>query len=151
MDELKIIGRIYTDFPEKFGIPRQSGLVDTFNTGPSFLSITISSSFTADIPMGLGRNGDLVANTPITAYIDDEERLWGVSYGGVNVRFKVAESCLRVCEVFFPLPGLSFRPSLSFSRKLFLPSFPPSQCPFMSGYIFLPPPDHSVICDILIL
>lgn len=27
MDELKIIGRIYTDFPEKFGIPRQSGLV----------------------------------------------------------------------------------------------------------------------------
>ena len=25
--ELKIIARIYTDFPEKFGIPRQSGLV----------------------------------------------------------------------------------------------------------------------------
>ena len=27
--ELKIIARIYTDFPEKFGIPRQSGIVDT--------------------------------------------------------------------------------------------------------------------------
>lgn len=27
MQELKIIGKIHTDFPEKFGIPRQSGLV----------------------------------------------------------------------------------------------------------------------------
>ena len=26
---LKVIAKIYTDFPEKFGIPRQSGLVDT--------------------------------------------------------------------------------------------------------------------------
>ena len=25
---MKIIARIHTDFPEKFGIPRQSGLVD---------------------------------------------------------------------------------------------------------------------------
>lgn len=28
MNELKIIARIHTDFPEKFGIPRQSGLVE---------------------------------------------------------------------------------------------------------------------------
>ena len=27
MDELKRIGRIRTDFPERFGIPRQSGLI----------------------------------------------------------------------------------------------------------------------------
>lgn len=27
-DELKIIARIYTDFEEKFGLPRQSGLVE---------------------------------------------------------------------------------------------------------------------------
>lgn len=27
-DRVKIIGHIYTDFPEKFGIPRQSGLVE---------------------------------------------------------------------------------------------------------------------------
>ena len=27
-DKLKVIAKIYTDFPEKFGIPRQSGLVD---------------------------------------------------------------------------------------------------------------------------
>ena len=25
--ELKVIAKIYTDFPEKFGIPRQSGIV----------------------------------------------------------------------------------------------------------------------------
>ena len=29
MNELKIIAKIRTDFPTKFGIPRQSGLVDT--------------------------------------------------------------------------------------------------------------------------
>ncbi len=28
-NKFKVIARIYTDFPEKFGIPRQSGLVDT--------------------------------------------------------------------------------------------------------------------------
>ena len=28
MDEMKIIARIYTDFDEKFGIPRQSGIVE---------------------------------------------------------------------------------------------------------------------------
>lgn len=28
MDELKIIGHIHTDFPEKFGVPRQSGVVE---------------------------------------------------------------------------------------------------------------------------
>lgn len=29
MDKMKVIGHIRTDFPEKFGIPRQSGLVNT--------------------------------------------------------------------------------------------------------------------------
>lgn len=28
MNELKIIAKIHTDFPEKFGIPRQSGIID---------------------------------------------------------------------------------------------------------------------------
>lgn len=28
--ELKVIGHVHTDFPEKFGIPRQSGLVDNY-------------------------------------------------------------------------------------------------------------------------
>ncbi|HAL20666.1 MAG TPA: tRNA (N6-threonylcarbamoyladenosine(37)-N6)-methyltransferase TrmO, partial [Ruminococcaceae bacterium] len=27
MAELKVIARIYTDFPEKFGLPRQSGVI----------------------------------------------------------------------------------------------------------------------------
>jgi len=29
--ELKVIAKIRTDFPTKFGIPRQSGLVNTFS------------------------------------------------------------------------------------------------------------------------
>ena len=28
MSELKIIAHIHTDFPEKFGIPRQSGIIE---------------------------------------------------------------------------------------------------------------------------
>lgn len=42
---------------------------------------------------------EILSQDPRTAYIDDEERLWGISYGGVNVRFKVSGSCLRVREV----------------------------------------------------
>lgn len=42
---------------------------------------------------------EILSQDPRTAYIDDEERMWGISYGGVNVRFKVAGSCLRVYEV----------------------------------------------------
>lgn len=42
---------------------------------------------------------EILSQDPRTAYIDDEERLWGISYGGVNVRFKVSGSFLRVWEV----------------------------------------------------
>lgn len=42
---------------------------------------------------------EILSQDPRTAYIDDEDRLWGISYGEVNVRFKVSGSCLRVCEV----------------------------------------------------
>ena len=42
---------------------------------------------------------EILSQDPRTAYIDDEERLWGNSYGDVNVRFKVSGSCLRVREV----------------------------------------------------
>lgn len=42
---------------------------------------------------------EILSQDPRTAYIDDEERLWGISYGGVNVRFKVSGNCLRVREV----------------------------------------------------
>lgn len=42
---------------------------------------------------------EILSQDPRTAYIDDEERMWGISYGSVNVRFKVVGSCLRVYEV----------------------------------------------------
>ncbi|HNX89616.1 MAG TPA: tRNA (N6-threonylcarbamoyladenosine(37)-N6)-methyltransferase TrmO, partial [Paludibacteraceae bacterium] len=32
MAALKIIARIHTDFPTKFGVPRQSGLIDTLKS-----------------------------------------------------------------------------------------------------------------------
>ena len=35
---MEIIARVYTDFPEKFGIPRQSGLVDALEARVVFES-----------------------------------------------------------------------------------------------------------------
>lgn len=48
---------------------------------------------------------EILSQDPRTAYIDDEERIWGVAYGGVNVRFQVKESELRVCEVEELIPA----------------------------------------------
>ena len=42
---------------------------------------------------------EILSQDPRTAYIDDEERIWGISYGGVNVRFTVKGGSLKVCEV----------------------------------------------------
>lgn len=49
---------------------------------------------------------EILSQDPRTAYIDDEERIWGIAYGGVNVRFWVKENRVRVCEVEEQLGGL---------------------------------------------
>lgn len=41
----------------------------------------------------------LLEQDPRTAFIHDEERIWGVSYGVYNVRFTVQNDRLTVCEV----------------------------------------------------
>lgn len=42
---------------------------------------------------------ELLSQDPRTAFIDDESRVWGVTYAGWNVRFTVSGSVLTVCEV----------------------------------------------------
>ena len=42
---------------------------------------------------------ELLEQDPRTAFIHDEERVWGVSYGIYNIRFTVREDALTVCEV----------------------------------------------------
>ena len=42
---------------------------------------------------------DILACDPRTAYIDDPERVWGVAYGGFNIRFTVHEMTCKVVEV----------------------------------------------------
>ena len=42
---------------------------------------------------------DILACDPRTAYINDPERIWGVAYGGYNIRFTVQDMVCRVVEV----------------------------------------------------
>lgn len=41
---------------------------------------------------------EILQQDPRTAFIDDENRIWGVSYAGWNVRFSVRGNVLTVCE-----------------------------------------------------
>lgn len=42
---------------------------------------------------------EILSQDPRTAFINDEERIWGVSYKNYNIRFTVKENILTVCEV----------------------------------------------------
>lgn len=42
---------------------------------------------------------ELLEQDPRTAFIHDEQRIWGVSYAGYNIRFTVQQDILTVCEV----------------------------------------------------
>lgn len=42
---------------------------------------------------------EILEQDPRTAFIEDESRIWGVSYAGFNVRFTVVGNRLTVCEV----------------------------------------------------
>ncbi len=44
---------------------------------------------------------EILKQDPRTAFIHDEERIWGISYGSYNIRFTVKEEILTVCEVTF--------------------------------------------------
>ena len=41
----------------------------------------------------------LLEQDPRTAFIHDEERIWGIRYHGYNIRFQVCDDTLTVVEV----------------------------------------------------
>ncbi len=42
---------------------------------------------------------DILEQDPRAVFIHDEDRIWGMSYGGYNIKFKVVGLELTVCEV----------------------------------------------------
>lgn len=41
----------------------------------------------------------ILSQDPRTAYVDDEKRVWGITYEGLNVKFVVAGNVLRIIEI----------------------------------------------------
>ena len=70
---LKVIAHIHTAFPTKFGIPRQSGLVD-------------------------GLRG-VLENDPRPSYQHDPERVYGMEFSGLEVHFVVDGAVLTVTGI----------------------------------------------------
>ncbi len=42
---------------------------------------------------------ELISLDPRTSYIDDEERIWGMAYGGYNIRFIIKNETAKVVEI----------------------------------------------------
>ena len=41
----------------------------------------------------------ILAQDPRPSYQEDPERIYGMDYAGMRIRFRVADGCLRVCSV----------------------------------------------------
>ena len=64
------------------------------------LDLEIPEEFLDDIgPDIRGAVRDIIRQDPRPAFIHDEDRIWGVSYAGLNIRFRVKDGTAVVCEV----------------------------------------------------
>lgn len=64
------------------------------------LEICFSENLLEKVPEDLRESlTEILEQDPRTAFIEDESRIWGVSYAGFNVRFTVEGNRLTVCEV----------------------------------------------------
>ncbi len=91
----------YTDaHPEAAG-----GFSDT--TGQRKLTVEIPSELEEILRPELRETiRVLLSQDPRTAFIHDEERIWGMRYAEYNIRFTVSGDVLRVCEVTFVQEGV---------------------------------------------
>ena len=87
---LRVIARIHSDFPTKFGIPRQSGLVEELRSAVVFEP----EDRNPDALLGV------LAQDPRPTYQHDPDRVYGLAFGGWEVKFTVAEDVLTVREIF---------------------------------------------------
>lgn len=95
LEKVKVIARIHTDFPTKFGIPRQSGLSDA--TGlvvfePEFRQPDALRGFEKS------RDADTESGSK-PSYQNDPERVYGMEFAGFEVKFRVEGSTLYVVSV----------------------------------------------------
>ena len=89
METIKIIARIRSDFPEKFGIPRQSGVVPETRA-----EIVFEKPYqNPDALRGV------LAHDPRPSYQSDPERMYGVAFAGKNVKFTVEDGVLTVRKI----------------------------------------------------
>ena len=70
---LNVIAHIHTAFPTKFGIPRQSGLVDSLR--------------------------GVLAHDPRPSYQHDPARVYGMEFAGLEVHFTVDGETLTVTDI----------------------------------------------------
>lgn len=64
------------------------------------LRVIISDELMERIPEKERKNViEILEGDPRTAFIHDEERVWGVSYGSINIKFTVSGNELRVAEI----------------------------------------------------
>lgn len=64
------------------------------------LEICFSENLLEKVPEDLRESlTEILEQDPRTAFIEDESRIWGVSYAGFNVRFTVVGNRLTVCKV----------------------------------------------------
>ena len=115
--EITPIAYIRSDFQEKFGIPRQSGLVEALRAEVVFAPEygSTASSRTAERPRALGRKGARVAKTPKRrlpeallavlaqdprpSYQEDPDRVYGMAFAEWQVRFTAGGGRLRVVDI----------------------------------------------------
>ena len=97
---MNVIAYIRNDFQEKFGIPRQSGVVETALSEivfePAYRSAEALRGLPADKWTTLRA---VLALDPRPSYQDDPERVYGFAFAGRNVRFRVNGSTLEVLSI----------------------------------------------------
>ena len=73
-----------------------------FATQPadSLLEVCCRDELMAKLPMDKRASlVDILAHDPRPRYHDDPERVYGMAYGGYNIRFRISKGCVEVMEV----------------------------------------------------
>ena len=86
---IRPVAHIESDFPEKFGIPRQAGIV-----GELRARVVFDGEFRSDEALR-----GVLSNDPRPRYQDDPARVYAMSFAGRNIRFRVENNTLTVTEV----------------------------------------------------
>ena len=64
------------------------------------MEVVIPNELQALIPEGDRRAvHDLLKQDPRTAFIHDDDRIWGVSYKNMNIRFTAQDGVITVCGI----------------------------------------------------